>query len=507
MRHSLVRAGLGLSCVWGFAVAPGASAQDRPVVFIHGMASNSGTWEQTASRLQSRLEIVPERADVSWRSSIESQALEIAGRHGGLPASTIAVGHSLGGLVARQWSRSHRLDGVVTLGAPNRGAPIANHVNEWLGFNSSLLGAVGNAFYRLGNVSYDRWWWVHPAVEGALNWGGYLSDFAVHHLLVDMGLQFGVPFLQQVYVGSPYLDALNGDLGREAAAVGSRVGIVNTASEYWRGGPFRLKNPEYAGELSVLTATAAAALDYYGFQVYGEADPFDWEAQSLAFGLWDAAFWLWNFEEFWCRATSDDRPIWSGRCLPNDGFVPTWSQFYPGATVNLEVNGGPVHTEETRHFDEYVFAALTNFMHVPARGAGSPASPAPPPAPPVPTGGTAPAGGGPDTLSTHQVLDPGQSISSHDGRFALVYQADGNLVLYNRDGAPVWHTGTYGSAAGRVLMQLDGNLVVYDASGAPVWASGTAGFEGAWLIVQNDGNLVIYTPSGAPVWASGTTGR
>jgi pimeloyl-ACP methyl ester carboxylesterase len=476
-----------------------ARAQDRPVVFIHGVASDSETWREAADRLHGRLEIAPERPDVSWRSSIESQGSGLQARYGALPASTIAVGHSLGGLVARQWSRSRELGGLVTIGTPHRGAPIANHINEWLGFNSSLFAAIGTVFERLGKASYDQWWWVYPAVQRALNWGGYLADFSVYHLLVDMGMQSGFPFTQQVYVGSPYLDALNREVGRESAAVPHRVGIVNTASEYWRGGPFRLKNPEYAGELSVLTATAAAALDYYGLQVYAQADPLDTEAQALAFGLWDAAFWLWNFEEFWCRATSDDRPIWSGHCLPNDGFVPTWSQFHPGATVNFEVNGGPVHTEETEGFDEFVYAALTNFMHVPARGATPPGSPAPSPGPP-------PVGGGPDSLSGQQALHAGQSIRSRDGRFQLLYQWDGNLVLYRQDGVPLWHSDTHGWSAGQLVMQSDGNLVIYDAAGVPVWASGTAGFASAWLVVQNDGNMVIYTPSGGPVWSSGTGG-
>ena len=123
--------------------------------------------------------------------------------------------------------------------------------------------------------------------------------------------------------------------------------------------------------MSIITSTAAAALDYWGFRVYADADAGDWQAQSLAFKLWDAAFWLWNFDEFWCRATSDDHPIWSGHCLPNDGFVPTWSQFLPAATANFEVYGGPVHTQETDHFDEYIYAALTTFMHVPPRGGPS----------------------------------------------------------------------------------------------------------------------------------------
>ena len=53
-------------------------------------------------------------------------------------------------------------------------------------------------------------------------------------------------------------------------------------------------------------------------------------------------------------------------------------------------------------------------------------------------------------------------------------------------------------------MQRDGNLVVYNAQGRPVWASGTDGNPGSWLWVQNDGNLVIYRPDGAPIWASNT---
>ena len=297
-------------------------------------------------------------------------------------------------------------------------------------------------------------------------------------------MQYGVPFVQEVYVGSPYLDHLNGTAGGEAP---TRVGIANTASEYWRGGPFRLKDPDYAGELSILTSTAAAALDYWGFRVYADADADDWQAQSLAFRLWDAAFWLWNFDEFWCRATSDDRPIWSGHCLPNDGFVPTWSQFHPAATANFEVNGGPVHTQETTHFDEYIYAALTNFMHVPPRGGPSDPVPGPGPAPPPrPPRPDRPSNrGGSDSLSPDQSLYAGQSITSGDGRFYLIYQSDGNLVLYRNDAVPLWHTQTYGTSPGRAIMQLDGNLVVYDGSGTPIWASGTVGFGGAWLVMQS----------------------
>jgi hypothetical protein len=49
-------------------------------------------------------------------------------------------------------------------------------------------------------------------------------------------------------------------------------------------------------------------------------------------------------------------------------------------------------------------------------------------------------------------------------------------------------------------MQTDGNLVVYDAQGAATWSSGTAGSAGAWLAVQDDGNVVLYSTTHAPIW-------
>ena len=474
-------------------------AQDRPVVFVHGVGSSPDTWQDTAARLQGTLQIVPGLATVTWRNSLESQGNELQSQFGAFPGSTIAIGHSLGGIVSRQWGRQHQLAGVITVGSPNRGAPIANNINDWAGYNSSLFGAVGTAFYWLGNLSPDQWWWIYPAVEGALNWGGYISNLSLRHLLIEVGMQYGTPFVEEIYVGSPYLNDLNGaNVSREEAEIPARVAIVNTAAEYWRGGPFRLKDPDYGGNYSVLTSAAAAALDYWAFDVYSDADPWDTNAQNLAFSLWNASFWLWNFDEFWCRATSDNRPIWYGHCMPNDLFVPSWSQYYPGGgALNLEINGGPVHTRETSSFGDYLYVTLTNFMHVSPRGSSSP-----PPSPPGGGGG----GAGPRSLEPDQSIHPGGSVSSPDGRFTLTYQWDGNFVLYRWDGVPLWHTHTDGTSPGRAVMQLDGNLVVYDGSGTPLWSSGTDGYARAYLSVQDDGNVVVYGEGGAPLWASWTNG-
>ena len=106
-----------------------------------------------------------------------------------------------------------------------------------------------------------------------------------------------------------------------------------------------------------------------------------------------------------------------------------------------------------------------------------------------------------DRLLAGGRLTPGQAITSANGRFRLVFQTDGNLVLYDdvERSAP-WSTNSAGIPAGQVLMQPDGNLVVYDAAGRDRWSTATPGSAGAYLVVQDDGNIVIYQTDGSSPW-------
>ena len=113
-----------------------------------------------------------------------------------------------------------------------------------------------------------------------------------------------------------------------------------------------------------------------------------------------------------------------------------------------------------------------------------------------------------DTLASGQQLNPGQSISSGDGRYTTVMQTDGNLVEYGPNGA-VWASGTNSGNGTVSVLQGDGNLVVVAPGNKPVWASGTSDGAGDRLVQQSDGNLVIYSVNNIPLWASqgGLTGR
>jgi hypothetical protein len=106
-----------------------------------------------------------------------------------------------------------------------------------------------------------------------------------------------------------------------------------------------------------------------------------------------------------------------------------------------------------------------------------------------------------DTLQSGARLTPGQSVTSTNKRYRLVYQNDGNLVLYDDvDRTVPWATGTAGTSPGVVLMQGDGNLVLYDGQEAARWWTATDGNANARLLVQNDGNVVIYGAEGQAIW-------
>ncbi|WAS96580.1 lectin [Nannocystis punicea] len=110
-------------------------------------------------------------------------------------------------------------------------------------------------------------------------------------------------------------------------------------------------------------------------------------------------------------------------------------------------------------------------------------------------------------------LDPGQfikrntpddRITSANGRYSLIMQNDGNLVIYNQ-GSAIWATNTAGTDGETAVMQTDGNFVLYRVNGTPLWASNTAGRPVSYVIMQDDGNLVVYQT--LATWASNTAGQ
>lgn len=80
-------------------------------------------------------------------------------------------------------------------------------------------------------------------------------------------------------------------------------------------------------------------------------------------------------------------------------------------------------------------------------------------------------------------------------------QHDGNFVVYRTE--PVWASNTYGTDATRLCMQGDCNLVMYNDQDQPRWHTNTAKNNCVTcdLSLNDDGTLVLKK-DGAMIWNS-----
>jgi pimeloyl-ACP methyl ester carboxylesterase len=464
-----------------------AAAQDVPVVFVHGIFSSAETWRATSQRLAGTLQIAPYLVDMPSTAVLETQTAVLNSALGGLPANAIAVGHSQGGLISRQWSRTKSMRGILTLGTPHTGSQLTARGLDLINFNYMVYNLAGLA---IGTSSTpDFAWLVYAGLQVYLSQAQWLSWNGAATIASSVAVAGYVPVATQLVPGSGFINNLNtsGNLAREDLAVSKRVALAYTANDYWRAGIAVGLAPSLREEAWTVIRTTPPIFDFTAAWLDTTFPPTHFLARSFAMKMRQLAAVMRDMDPQWCWAVTGDR----GCTIPHDGIISVTNQRYPGpGALNFGVNG-PAHTQETRQSDAVISSVLTGVMGVVARGA--------PPPPPSGGGG----GGGADTLTGGQRLYADQQIASSDGAIALRYQSDGNLVLYGPGGSVLWDAGTWGHSAGRAEMQTDGNFVIYDAGGTPVWATGSSA-SGAYLKVHREGYVMIHDASNVAIWWSGS---
>jgi hypothetical protein len=85
--------------------------------------------------------------------------------------------------------------------------------------------------------------------------------------------------------------------------------------------------------------------------------------------------------------------------------------------------------------------------------------------------------------------------------YVVAFQTDGNLVVYNPEGAAIWSSNTQNRGASQLAFQTDGNLVIYGGKQA-LWNSGTAGQGGATLRILPSGSMGIYNSDMNLLWTT-----
>ncbi|MGF6275453.1 triacylglycerol esterase/lipase EstA (alpha/beta hydrolase family) [Massilia sp. UYP11] len=127
---------------------PGAAAP--PVLLVHGYGCNSGYWAYLAPLLDAArishatLDLEPLTGDIDgYAARIEEAAGQLCAQAGA--AQLIVVAHSMGGLAARAWMRTHgagRVARLITLGTPHHGTCLAAF---GLGINAGQMRRMGVA--------------------------------------------------------------------------------------------------------------------------------------------------------------------------------------------------------------------------------------------------------------------------------------------------------------------------------------------------------------------------
>ncbi|MFK4098897.1 hypothetical protein ACI2L1_02170 [Streptomyces sp. NPDC019531] len=135
----------------------------------------------------------------------------------------------------------------------------------------------------------------------------------------------------------------------------------------------------------------------------------------------------------------------------------------------------------------------------------APSTPTPRPTPsasatPSAAPDTEPATGTRKVLTSPYDLAPGASVAN--GKVRLTMQTDGNLVISDANGRPLWAAMTQGRGD-HAGFQRDGNLVVSNADDKAVWGAGSFGHPDAVLVLRADGNVVIED-GGTVLWQTNT---
>lgn len=109
-----------------------------------------------------------------------------------------------------------------------------------------------------------------------------------------------------------------------------------------------------------------------------------------------------------------------------------------------------------------------------------------------------------DGLLLREMTIPGHSLVSINKQNKLSFTSDGNLVV-EKSGKEVWSSHSGGKGGKYLVFQNDGNLVIYGDSWSAIWSTSTGGIGAVHAVMQNDGNFVLYNKNNQSVWATATS--
>jgi pimeloyl-ACP methyl ester carboxylesterase len=151
---------------------PGITS-DRDVVFIHGLNGNSNSWQPFTSFFSGVRRMSADRPSHNSSGGISGASSQISSSKFG--TQSLTIGHSFGGVIARHLNNTGQqtIGGVITVGAPLDGAPVANALS-----NGTVENAIFNSASILARGPLATLGLISPILSNGLGVFGanFLSD-------------------------------------------------------------------------------------------------------------------------------------------------------------------------------------------------------------------------------------------------------------------------------------------------------------------------------------------
>jgi hypothetical protein len=333
--------------------------QTTSVALVHGFDSGALTWTTMVNYLRADGRFtVPDPPTLSWGNGIDAQAtqeLQPFMTNNGIGASSIVVGQSMGGLVSRRATQGVSVLGVLTVGTPNFGAPIAGSGDNFAAYSGELYDLDSQIYGDFQDVRDDQGSYLYNDVRNLWDDYGYIYYFEIdafgywYDYLISYNYQVLHDAAPDGYPGADgYIDALNANSGLEQAT--QRVAMRFQLDGGYNGGPFRLvQDASTADDTGNAIVLYGNFVENDGYTILGHLSYDDDNYYEHQDGGWAAVLQGSDIADF---------PYWWNNDMvggyPNDGIIPTGAQGMPGPNCannvcNIDVPTGYMHTDETSH--------------------------------------------------------------------------------------------------------------------------------------------------------------
>jgi len=332
--------------------------QDKNVTFISGYGGSPGTWQTTEGILGSSFQI--QTAIPEYNNTGTSIPTAAAGLQPDVLSSSLAISHSMGGLISREMIMQgfdNKVQEIITVGTPHSGL--------YFGLNAPQY--TGDVLFRAAYFLGAPFW---SDLGGAFVYGAVCGDLVNFVLLHYIG---GDPALAEMYPGSDYMNSINANPGTSFADVNFSISSeafyptpVYLVAGYAQADPEEFLNAffsvasYYYTMYNICAVYASYLIDMY----YDPSSEFFHDPFILTEAyLWDYYGYLWYHGVVWfdtfvqldwdvlmtgvATAWVSNGNLYVSYTDLDDGVVPYSRQFFPGISTNHQHEiEGISHTEE-----------------------------------------------------------------------------------------------------------------------------------------------------------------